>query len=67
MDWLTSLRGAIEYMEEHLLEPVTPEDIGKAVNISPFYLQKGFQIMTGYGLGEYIPVSYTHLTLPTIA
>ncbi|WP_217957746.1 AraC family transcriptional regulator [Acutalibacter muris] len=54
MDWLTSLRGAIEYMEEHLLEPVTPEDIGKAVNISPFYLQKGFQIMTGYGLGEYI-------------
>lgn len=54
MEWLTSLRGAINYMEEHLLEPVTPADIGMAVNLSPFYLQKGFQIMTGYSLGEYI-------------
>lgn len=54
MDWLTSLRGAIDYMEEHLLEPVSPEDIGRAVNLSPFYLQKGFQIVTGYSLGEYM-------------
>lgn len=54
MDWLAGLRGAIDYMEEHMLEPVSPEDIGKAVNISPFYLQKGFQIVTGYSLGEYM-------------
>lgn len=54
MDWLSSLRGAIDYMEEHLLESVSPEDIGRAVNLSPFYLQKGFQIVTGYSLGEYM-------------
>lgn len=54
MDWLASLRGAIDYMEEHLLEPVAPEDVGKAVNLSPFYLQKGFQIVTGYSMGEYM-------------
>lgn len=54
MDWLASLRGAIEYMEEHLQEPVTPEDVGRAVSISPFYLQKGFQILTGCSLGEYM-------------
>lgn len=54
MDWLASLRGAISYMEDHLLEPVSPADIGRAVNLSPFYLQKGFQIVTGYSLGEYM-------------
>lgn len=54
MDWLSSLRGAIDYMEEHLLEPVSPEDIGRAVNLSPFYLQKGFQIVTGHSMGEYM-------------
>ncbi len=54
MDWLMCLRGAVDYMEEHLLEPVTPGEIGRAVHISPFYLQKGFQIITGYSLGEYM-------------
>jgi len=54
VDWLASLRGAIDYMEEHLREPVTPRDIGRAVNLSPFYLQKGFQIVTGYSLREYM-------------
>lgn len=54
MDWVSSLRGAIEYMEKHLLEPFTVADVARAVYVSPFYLQKGFQIITGYSLGEYI-------------
>lgn len=54
MDWVKSLRGAVEYMEAHLLEPVGPEEVARAVHISPFYLQKGFQIITGYSLGEYM-------------
>lgn len=54
MDWLQSLRGAIDYMEAHMLDPVTPADVAKAVNLSPFYLQKGFQIVTGYSLSEYV-------------
>lgn len=54
MDWLKCLRGAIDYMEKHMLEPVTPEDIAKSVNLSPFYLQKGFQLITGYSLSEYM-------------
>ncbi|RKJ39387.1 AraC family transcriptional regulator [Acutalibacter sp. 1XD8-33] len=54
MDWVKSLRGAIEYMEEHILEPIGPEETARAVSMSPFYLQKGFQIVTGYGLGEYL-------------
>ena len=54
MDWLKSLSSAIEYMEAHLLEPVEPGDVARAVHMSPFYLQKGFQIITGYSLGEYM-------------
>lgn len=54
MEWITSLKQAIEYMEEHLLDNIGADDVADAVHISPFYLQKGFQIITGYSLGEYI-------------
>lgn len=54
MDWMESLQGAISYMEAHLLEEVSIEETAKAVHISPFYLQKGFSLVTGCTMGEYI-------------
>lgn len=54
MDWLTSLRKAIDYMEENLLSDIGPKEVAKAVHISPFYFQKGFKIITGYSIGEYL-------------
>lgn len=54
MEWTQALRKSIDYMEKHLLKECTVEEIAKAVNISPFYFQKGFKIMTGYTIGEYI-------------
>ena len=54
MDWTESLRRAIDFMEEHLTENITPEDVSKEVCISQFYLERGFKVMTGYSLGEYI-------------
>lgn len=54
MDWMESLRGAISYMERNLMENIGPEDIADAVHISPFYLQHGFRLVTGYTLGEYM-------------
>lgn len=54
MEWIEALRVAIDYMEEHLLEGCTAEDIGKCVYMSPFYFQKGFKIITGYTVGEYV-------------
>lgn len=54
MEWTGSLKAAIAYMEEHLLEEISAEDVAESVHISPFYLQKGFRIMTGYSIGEYI-------------
>lgn len=54
MEWTQSLRKAIEYMEQHICDPIGPADVAAAVNISAFYLQKGFQILTGYSLMEYL-------------
>lgn len=54
MEWVTSLKKAIGFMEEHLLENIGAEETAAFVNMSPFYLQKGFQIMTGYSIGEYL-------------
>ena len=54
MEWLTCVRTAIEYMENHLTDDVGVEDVAKKVYLSPFFLQKGFSLMTGYGIGEYI-------------
>lgn len=54
MEWTECLRGAIAYMERNLLEDIGPADVAQAVHISPFYLQHGFRLVTGYTLGEYL-------------
>ena len=54
MEWLSSIRAAIDYMEAHLLEDIGPQDVADHVYLSPFFLQRGFSLMTGYGVGEYL-------------
>ena len=54
MEWLTSIRTAIDYMEQHLEEDISAQDVADQVYISPFFLQRGFSLMTGYGIGEYL-------------
>ena len=54
MEWTECLRGAIAYMEKNLMEDIGPADVAQAVHISPFYLQHGFRMVTGYTLGEYL-------------
>lgn len=54
MDWIELIKGTIDYIEEHLLDSLTAETIAKQMNISSFYLQKGFRLMTGYSISEYI-------------
>ena len=51
MNWVASLKKAIDYMEENLLTNIGAEDVADAVHISPFYFQKGFKIVTGYSIG----------------
>ena len=54
MEWLTSIRKSIDYMEKRLEEDISAQDVADQVFMSSFFLQKGFSLMTGYGIGEYI-------------
>ncbi|MBQ9827151.1 MAG: AraC family transcriptional regulator, partial [Lachnospiraceae bacterium] len=54
MEWLTGIRTAISYIEEHLTDDISTQDVADHVYVSPFFLQRGFSLMTGYGIGEYI-------------
>ena len=54
MEWQASIRRAIGYMEEHLQDDISAQDVAEQVYLSQFFLQKGFSLMTGYGIGEYL-------------
>lgn len=54
MALIESLQRAIDFMEDHLLEPITIEEIAKEANISPFHFQRTFMILTDLSVGEYL-------------
>ena len=54
MEWVTALSNTIQYIEAHLLENLTLSEIAEQVYLSPLYLQKGFQILSGSTISEYI-------------
>lgn len=54
MEWIESISKAIEYIETHITEDLTTSDIAKEVCISSFYFQKGFSMLCGFTVAEYI-------------
>ena len=54
MDWVESIHRAIRYMEDHLREELTIRDIAQQAALSPFYFQKGFAMLCGMTVGDYI-------------
>lgn len=54
MGWVESISEAISYIEKHITEELSIGDIAKHVCISPFYFQKGFAMLCGFTVGEYI-------------
>ncbi len=54
MEWAKAISTAVEYIEENITENLTAEDIARQVNISPFYFQKGFSLLCGFTITEYI-------------
>jgi len=45
---------AINYIEENITQELTIESIAKKALISPFYFQKGFAMLCGFTVSEYI-------------
>ena len=54
MNWAKIIEDAINYIEENITEELTVGRIAKEVNVSAFYFQKGFSMLCGYTVGEYI-------------
>ncbi len=54
MEWAEAIGEAVKFMESHITENITMYEVAKQVNISPFYFQKGFSILCGYSIAEYI-------------
>lgn len=54
MEWMRIIGDAVQYIEAHITEELTTDDIANAVCVSPFYFQRGFAMLCGTTVGEYI-------------
>lgn len=54
MSWIESIQKAINYIEEHLHESITMEQIAQEVNTSVFHFQRTFSILTDMSIADYI-------------
>lgn len=54
MGWMESIGKAVGYIEDHITEPISVDDIAGQVHISSFYFQKGFSLLCGYTVAEYV-------------
>lgn len=54
MDWTEAVMEAVSYVEKHITEDITMYDVADHVHVSPFYFHKGFSILCGYSITEYI-------------
>lgn len=54
MDWIKNISEAISYIEDNITNELTVEKIANTAFISPFYFQKGFSMLCGFTVSEYI-------------
>jgi len=54
MSWIESIQKAINYIEVHLLEDITMEQIAQEVHSSVFHFQRTFSILTDMSIADYI-------------
>ena len=54
MNWLESIEKAIGYIESHLKDDFSVEDVASYVYMSSGYFQKAFSMLCGFTVSEYI-------------
>ena len=54
MEWMAIIGVSVQYIEDHITEDISAENVAKAVRVSPFYFQKGFAMLCGFSVAEYI-------------
>lgn len=54
MDFIQSIQKAIDYMEEHILDPINYEDVAGQLYLSNYHFHRIFSMLTGITANEYI-------------
>lgn len=54
MEWIDSITKVVDYIEKNLTEELTVDRIATHVQISPFHFQRGFSMLCGFTVGDYI-------------
>ena len=54
MEWMAIIGSSIQYIEDHITEDITVNNIAKSVGVSSFYFQKGFAMLCRFTVSEYI-------------
>lgn len=54
MEWIEGISEATNYIEDNIAEELTIVNIAKRAFVSPFYFQKGFAMLCGFTVGDYI-------------
>ena len=54
MDWLKQWNEALDYLEEHLLEEISLETLGRIACCGGYHFQRMFSYLAGVPLSEYI-------------
>ena len=52
--WIDGMQASLDYIEEHLDDTLTIEDVARTAGLSPFYYQRIFGALCGITAGEYI-------------
>ncbi len=54
MEWMDTIQESIEFIESHITDDISADNVASNVFMSSFYFQKGFSMLCGYTVGEYI-------------
>lgn len=54
MNWINTMQKAIQYMEDHLLEEISADEIAYHAHSSSFHFQRTFSILTDMTVGDYL-------------
>lgn len=54
MEWMEAIGRAVDYIENHITEELSVAQIAQQVSVSPFYFQKGFSLLCGFTIAEYM-------------
>ncbi len=54
MNWIQGIQRSIDYVEANITEEINFEEVAKQAYSSSFHFQRGFSILCGFSLGDYI-------------